>query len=132
MAIGTTSPNNIIDVFSTSQAAIGFSGVSGNNQKWTIGMNGSNVYKFSIASSTALGTNDRLTIDGKGDVGIGTSSPSTRLHVSNGANATTTATIGELGLNTSKACVNMNQVDGSAGSFYLAGGVLVVENNYCR
>ncbi|HEY4499292.1 MAG TPA: hypothetical protein VJH94_04510 [Candidatus Paceibacterota bacterium] len=64
--------------------------------------------------------------------GIGTTTPTTKLHVSNGASATTTVTIGELWLTTSKACVNMNQADGSAGSFYIMGGAIVVENNYCR
>ncbi|MFA6459519.1 MAG: SGNH/GDSL hydrolase family protein [Candidatus Paceibacterota bacterium] len=69
---------------------------------------------------------------GGGNVGIGTTTPATRLHISSGASATTTVSIGELGLSTSKGCVNMNQADGSAGSFYLSGGTLKVENNYCR
>ncbi|MFA5888816.1 MAG: hypothetical protein WCW47_00480 [Candidatus Paceibacterota bacterium] len=67
-----------------------------------------------------------------GNTGIGTTTPQTKLHVSSGASATTTVTVGELGLTTSKACVNMNQADGSAGSFYLAGGTVKVEDNYCR
>lgn len=75
----------------------------------------------------------RLRIDLSGNVGIGTSSPATRLHISNGASATTTVTIGELGLNTSKGCVNMNRADGGAGSFYLnAAGLLISEPNYCK
>lgn len=64
--------------------------------------------------------------------GIGTTTPATQLQVSSGASATTTVSIGELGLTSSKACVNMNQANGSAGSFYLAGGAIVIENNYCR
>lgn len=73
-----------------------------------------------------------MRLSGAGYLGIGTTTPATRLHVSNGANATTTVTIGELGLTTSKGCVNINQANGSPGSFYLSGGVMVVENNYCR
>jgi rhodanese-related sulfurtransferase len=68
----------------------------------------------------------------RGKAGIGTSTPATQLQVSSGANATTTVTVGELGLSSSKACVNMNQSNGSPGSFYIANGVMVVENNYCR
>ncbi len=68
-----------------------------------------------------------------GKLGIGTSTPATKLHVSNGASATTTVSIGELGLSSSKACVNMNRSDGSANSFYFnAAGALVSEANYCR
>ncbi len=67
-----------------------------------------------------------------GNVGIGTTTPATKLQISSGASATTTITIGELGLSSSKACVNMNQADGSPGSFYIAGGVMKVESNYCR
>jgi hypothetical protein len=68
-----------------------------------------------------------------GNVGIGTTTPATKLQVSSGASATTTVTVGELGLTSSKACVNMNASDGSASSFYInAAHALVVEANYCR
>ncbi len=65
--------------------------------------------------------------------GFGTTTPATKLHVSSGASATTTVSIGELGLSSSKACVNMNRSDGGAGSFYInAAGAGVFEANYCR
>ena len=68
-----------------------------------------------------------------GKVGIGTTTPATKLQVSSGASATTTVTVGELGLSSSKACVNMNRADGGPGSFYIsAAGAMVVESNYCR
>jgi len=69
----------------------------------------------------------------RGKVGIGTTTPATKLQVSSGASATTTVTVGELGLTSSKACVNMNAADGSASSFYInAAHAIVVEANYCR
>ncbi|MFA5888814.1 MAG: hypothetical protein WCW47_00490 [Candidatus Paceibacterota bacterium] len=68
-----------------------------------------------------------------GNTGIGTTTPQTKLHVSSGASATTTVTVGELGLTTSKACVNMNRDDGNPASFFInAAGTIVVELNYCR
>ena len=75
LGVATTTPNNLLDIYSTSKSAIGFSGASGNNYKWTIGMDVTNGGRFSIASSTALGTTDRLVIDGAGDVGIASTSP---------------------------------------------------------
>ena len=65
--------------------------------------------------------------------GIGTSTPYSRLHVTSGANATTTVTIGEIGVASSKACVNMKRSDGGAGSFYINGqGQGIFEANYCK
>lgn len=75
LGIGTSTPNNKLDIYSTSKAAIGFSGASGSTYKWTLGMDVTNGGRFSIASSTALGTIDRFVIDGSGNVGIGTTTP---------------------------------------------------------
>src|SRR3989344_8281848 len=69
LGIGTTTPNNKLDIYSTTKSAIGFSGASGDTYKWTMGMDVSNGGRFSIASSTALGTNDRFVIDGNGNAG---------------------------------------------------------------
>lgn len=80
-----------------------------------------------------VGGVNKMVIDNSGNVGIGTSSPFSILHVTSGASATTTVSIGSIGLTTSKGCVNMNRSDGGPGSFYLnSSGALVSEPNYCR
>ncbi len=86
VGIGTSTPNNMLDVYSTTKAAIGFSGASGSTYKWTIGEDMADAGKFKIASSTALGTTDRFVIDGSGNVGIGSTSPDSFLSV-NGTGA---------------------------------------------
>lgn len=53
-------------------------------QDWVVGIDRSDSSKFKIANSTALGTNDRVTIQPSGSVGIGISAPTERLHVSGG------------------------------------------------
>lgn len=68
LGIATTTPDNLLGIFSTTKADIGFSG------KFTLGYDGTNA-RFAIASSTALGTNDVFVIDGSGDVGVATTSP---------------------------------------------------------
>lgn len=72
-------------------------------------------------------------ISSRNNWGIGTTTPATKLQISSGANATTTVSIDELGLTSSKACANMNRSDGGAGSFFInAAETLVAETNYCR
>jgi hypothetical protein len=76
---------------------------------------------------------EKMRILDTGEVGIGTTTPFSKFHVTSGASATTTATIGSIGLTTSKSCVNMNRSDGGASSFFInAAGVMIVETNYCR
>lgn len=76
---------------------------------------------------------EKVRILDTGEVGIGTTTPTSRLHISAGANATTTATLGELGLSTSKGCINMNTSAGTPASFYInAAGLIISELNYCR
>jgi hypothetical protein len=99
--IGTSTSNNIFDIYSTAKSAIGFSGQSGPRYKWTIGMDVANGGRFSIASSTALGTLDRLVINGNGNVGIGNTSPTNKLDVAGKIQAT-----GDVCSNSGANCLN--------------------------
>ncbi|MFC1678129.1 hypothetical protein ACFLZ9_00150 [Patescibacteria group bacterium] len=81
VGIGTTSPNQQLTVFSNADdSAIEFSSAAGSKYKWTMGLyytDGS----FRIASSSALGTDDRLVINGAGYLGIGSTTPTEQLSV---------------------------------------------------
>jgi hypothetical protein len=107
VGIGTSTPNNKLDVYSTSKSAIGFSGASGDTYKWTIGMDVTNGGRFAISSSTALGTLDRLVIDGNGNVGIGTTNPGGILHVVKSTNGFTNSIFS----NTSNGTSAVNRVE---------------------
>jgi hypothetical protein len=84
VGIGTTTPNNKLDIYSATKAALGFNTNSGLSN-WTIGQDASDGYKFKISSSTVLGTNNRFVIDGAGNLGIGTTTPYALLSLSNSA-----------------------------------------------
>lgn len=51
---------------------------------WTIGFDDSDLDKFKFSQSGALGTTDYVTIETDGDVGMGTTTPATQLHVVSG------------------------------------------------
>jgi hypothetical protein len=77
VGIGTSTPNQKLSIFTSGgDAALEFSSLTGSPYKWTAGIDYSDAGKFKISSSSALGTNDRFVIDGSGNVGIGTSTPS--------------------------------------------------------
>ncbi len=91
------------------------------------------LFVMSTSTLNGLSTSTPFIVDQNGNTGLGTSTPFSKLHVTSGANATTTISIGEIGLTSSKACVNMNRSDGGAGSFYInSAGALTSEANYCR
>jgi len=49
---------------------------TGSDSDWTMGIDRSDGYKFKISSSTLLGNMDRFVIDGVGNIGVGTGTPS--------------------------------------------------------
>ena len=94
VGIGTTSPYSLLTLYKAGATAAASpqlvfsasSTVSGNTlamTNWAIGTDLADFGKFKISSSSVIGTNDRLVIDGAGNVGIGTSSPQARLEIVN-------------------------------------------------
>lgn len=132
---------------STATGVIDVYGAGNTNTTAMLGFANANVVDFQAVNSSALvvrttsaapvvfGTNssERMRILSGGDIGIGTTTPYSRFHVSQGASATTTVNFGEVGSATSKACFNTKNVSGADISFYFsAANALVIENNLCR
>jgi len=119
----------------TTYARIGIAGAAGG----LVPASAPNDLVIRSAQKMLFSTNDgfddppSLTILSNGRVGIGTSTPYSRFHVSQGASATTTVNFGEVGSATSKACFNTKNVSGADISFYFsAANTMVVESNLCR
>ena len=94
LGIGTTSPGFNLDIYEDSSetlpmiklrqdgvgdATIGFN-IIGSTQA-SVGLDNSDEDKFKISRSEALGSSTQLTIDSSGNVGIGTASPASKLHL---------------------------------------------------
>ena len=83
IGVGTTTPNELLHIADSGNPKILIEDTLGNNQvgirykttsyEWIAGLHGG-VNKFKISQSSDLGTNDYLTIDSDGKVGIGTTS----------------------------------------------------------
>ena len=86
---------------------------------WTMGVDNSDSDKFKISGGTDshnpnLGTNDRLVIDSSGNVGIGISSPQSKLHIGEsatvGSNFTTAVNNSQLFVHNVGANTNSNVI----------------------
>ncbi|HEY4500330.1 MAG TPA: NYN domain-containing protein, partial [Candidatus Paceibacterota bacterium] len=73
VGIGTTTPSNLLDMYSSTAAIASFSG-GATKGEWSMGYDVTN-NRFAIASSTSITSNVRMVIDNQGNVGIGTTTP---------------------------------------------------------
>ncbi|MFA6198731.1 MAG: hypothetical protein WC734_06320, partial [Patescibacteria group bacterium] len=123
VGIGTTSPNQKLSIYNNAaDSAIEFSSASGANYKWTMGLDYTDG-SFRIASSSALGTNDRFVINGNGNVGIGITNPGYKLEVA-----------GTLGITSGNLTHSFSQEDEMTSSYLFLtnqksgyGNILVIE-----
>lgn len=128
MAATTISTNISTGGTLTVTGAVTTSGTTG-VRFLSIDRSDSSYHDFFFYQSTGGG----FAIRADGTVGVGTTTPYSKFHVTSGASATTTVSIGEIGDATSKGCVNMKRSDGGAASFFItAAGVMVVETTYCK
>lgn len=133
VGIGTVAPNTNLVVYennadttpafkieqaSTGDAALEFLLTS--QRSWSMGIDNSDVDKFKLTAGGDLDTNTFLTVDTTGNVGIGTTAPATKLHVS-GTNSV-------IQLNGSGININGNMgitqtVVTTNGSLFFSGGI---------
>ena len=90
VGIGTSTPNNILHVSDAgtstlvrvgNNAAFDAGIYFNTSTDWTIGTDTSNSNAFTIGNGSSVGAAPKVTIATGGNVGIGTTSPSTKLHV---------------------------------------------------
>ena len=101
----------MIDQDGTGDATLSFrlTGV----EEYALGIDNSDGDKFKISSGDAVGSNDRLTIDTTGNVGIGTANPSALLHVAGAIKTTGDVTMSS---NTTLHIGNVDLTTGSGGN----------------
>ena len=115
LGIGTSSPTQVLDIVRSTAVAtqVRFKN-SATANGLIIGSSaaGDSVLYNGDASNMAFYTNatERMRIDSSGNVGIGTSSPSTKLDVGSTANSGTLSTLTFSGLNSSSAKTNYVQI----------------------
>ena len=104
VGIGTSSPDSNLNVYAASGAAkITLAAVDGvndpfldfetNNNEWTFGVRKSDSNKFVVANNNDISANQVLTLTTGGNVGIGTTSPTARLHVAGNASVSGNVTV---------------------------------------
>lgn len=122
VGVSTTTPNQKLTLFNSSaDSAIEFSSANGSTYKWTAGLDFTDG-SFRIASSSALGTNDRLIINGAGNVGIGGNPAFAKLTVTGDIYATT-------GLYTPNGYGLFNSSSGSNASFVTNNAGALINRN---
>lgn len=130
--IGTSTPHWLLQLATSTAPQITLSDGIAADSHWSLRNAGGFFYIATSSPSTfATSTATAYTIDSNGKHGIGTTTPATLFHVSNGPNATTTVEF-DARDTTSKSCINMRTNTGGAVSLYVVGTTLKIEANACR
>ena len=147
VGIGTSNPSGPLHVYrdnsltgglvvieqdGTGDAAIDFT-LTG-TREFVVGVDNSDGDKFKIAGSAGLGSDDRVTIDNLGNVGIGTGGPGAKVHVSGLGQSTSSINTGSnnslLVADTGNALANGGSiVFGAAGGNWKFAGIKSLVNS---